>query len=67
MRPVNKPSSVAIVTGAGTGVGAATARMLASQGYGVVINYNRSADLAEQVLHGRAVADDADVFSVGCR
>ncbi len=25
------------------------------------------ADLAEQVLHGRAVADDADVFSVGCR
>ena len=46
MRPVNKPSSVAIVTGAGTGVGAATARMLASQGYGVVINYNRSADLA---------------------
>ena len=67
MRPVNKPSSVAIVTGAGTGVGAATARMLASQGYGVVINYNRSADLAEQVvkdcleLGGDAFALQGDV------
>ncbi|MES3007594.1 MAG: SDR family oxidoreductase [Pseudomonadota bacterium] len=40
---------VAIVTGAGTGVGAATARLLASQGCHVVINYSRSADAAQEV------------------
>ncbi len=40
---------VAIITGSGTGVGAATARLLAAQGCHVVINYSRSADAAEQV------------------
>ncbi len=33
---------VALITGSGTGVGAATALMLAERGYNVVINYSRS-------------------------
>ena len=43
-------SPVAIITGAASGVGAATARMLATKGYNVLINYNRSADLAQSVV-----------------
>ena len=62
----------AIVTGAGTGVGAATARMLAQRGCAVLANYSRSKEGAEETAaaaaaHGvkslafRAdVADDAD-------
>lgn len=38
---------VAIVTGSGTGVGAAAALMLAERGYDLVINYSRSADEAQ--------------------
>lgn len=41
---------VAIITGGGTGVGAACARMLAARNYNVLINYNRSADAATQVV-----------------
>ena len=44
------PRKVAIVTGAGTGVGAATARLLAGRGYDVLINYSRSHDAAEAVV-----------------
>jgi 3-oxoacyl-[acyl-carrier protein] reductase len=33
---------VALITGAGTGVGAATALMLSQQGYDIVVNYSRS-------------------------
>lgn len=40
---------VAVITGSSSGVGAATARLLASQGCHVVINYNSSADAAQQV------------------
>ena len=40
---------VAIVTGSSSGVGAATARLLAAKGCHVVINYNRNAEGAEQV------------------
>lgn len=40
---------VAIVTGSSSGVGAATARLLASQGCNVVINYNSNADGANAV------------------
>ncbi|HMJ77912.1 MAG TPA: SDR family oxidoreductase [Iamia sp.] len=39
----------AIVTGGGTGVGAATSRRLAAQGCHVVVNYSRSVDAAEAV------------------
>ena len=38
---------VALITGAGTGVGAATALMLAHKGYDILVNYSRSADEAE--------------------
>lgn len=38
---------VAIVTGGGTGIGAASARRLAERGYDVLINYSRSADAAK--------------------
>jgi len=38
---------VALITGAGTGVGAATALMLAGKGYDLLINYSRSAEEAE--------------------
>lgn len=40
---------VAIVTGSSSGVGAATARLLASLGCNVVINYNSNVDGANQV------------------
>ncbi len=39
---------VAIVTGSATGVGAATARLFASKGCNVVINYSRSEDDAKE-------------------
>ncbi len=42
-------NNVAIVTGSSSGVGAATARLLASLGCHVVINYNSNADGANEV------------------
>jgi 3-oxoacyl-[acyl-carrier protein] reductase len=39
---------VALITGSGTGVGAATALLLANAGWNVVVNYSRSAAEAEQ-------------------
>ena len=41
---------VAIITGGGTGVGAAVARRLAARSYDVLINYSRSADAAAGVV-----------------
>lgn len=40
------PGRVAIVTGSGTGVGAATALQLAGRGWNVLVNYSRSRDEA---------------------
>ena len=62
---------LAIVTGGGTGVGAATALMLAARGYDVVVNYSRSSAAAEAVA-GRCrdagVAIQADVADdAACR
>jgi 3-oxoacyl-[acyl-carrier protein] reductase len=55
-----EPSRVAIVTGAGSGVGAATALRLASRGHHVLVNYARSADAAEAVARDcRAAGVDA--------
>ncbi len=56
----------AIVTGAGTGVGAASAKWLAAHGYNVLVNYARSAEAAEKVAeecraHGDAFAMQGDV------
>ncbi|HEY1227976.1 MAG TPA: SDR family NAD(P)-dependent oxidoreductase [Ramlibacter sp.] len=62
---------IALVTGSGTGVGAATALQLAQRGWNVGINYSRSADEAQQsaaacrdagadvLLQQADVADDA--------
>ncbi len=60
----------AIVTGAGTGVGAATARWLAARGYGVVVNYSRSLEAADKVAAecGDAIAMQGDVaLDADCR
>jgi 3-oxoacyl-[acyl-carrier protein] reductase len=67
---------VAIVTGGGTGIGAATAKRLAQAGCNVAINYRSSADAAEQVakdceslgveaitIQG-SVAEDADCRAI---
>ncbi len=58
---------VAIVTGASRGIGRAIAIRLAEEGCRVVVNYNRSADAAQEVVDtikangGEAIAIQADV------
>ena len=62
---------VAIVTGGGRGIGQAISIGLAREGAAVVVNYCRSAGLAEEVVNrirasgGRAVAIPADVQELG--
>lgn len=62
-------SQVIIITGASSGIGAATARILAAQGASIVVNYKSSKDLAEGVvadvekLGGRAIAVQGDMGS----
>jgi glucose 1-dehydrogenase len=62
---------IAIVTGAGRGIGAALAKGLAREGAAVVVNYSRSAAAAESVVRdivaagGNAVAVQANVSKLG--
>ncbi|MGX1881791.1 SDR family NAD(P)-dependent oxidoreductase [Streptomyces sp. NPDC055287] len=65
--PYEFTGKVALVTGAGRGIGAATARLLAARGAQVAVNYHKSADRAQEVVEsiarqgGRAVALQGDV------
>jgi 3-oxoacyl-[acyl-carrier protein] reductase len=67
MTNVHQDGRVALITGASRGIGAAVARLLASRGMRVVVNYRSSRDEADEVVAsirsggGRAMAVRADV------
>lgn len=67
MTDVQQGGRVALITGASRGIGAAVARLLASRGMPVVVNYRSSRDEADDVVAsitsagGRAMAVQADV------
>ena len=58
---------VLLITGASRGIGAATARLAARQGWAVAVNYATNAQAAQEVVHdirsagGTALAVQADV------
>src|SRR5215204_2292666 len=60
-------AGVVLITGGGRGIGAATARLAASRGYAVCVNYRHDKAAAVQVVSsieasgGRAIAAQADV------
>jgi NAD(P)-dependent dehydrogenase (short-subunit alcohol dehydrogenase family) len=60
-------AKVAIVTGASSGIGAATAKLLGSQGYAVAVHYNNNAQGADKTVDsiltqgGQAIAVKADL------
>jgi 3-oxoacyl-[acyl-carrier protein] reductase len=47
---MSSPHPVVVITGGASGVGAACAELMASKGYDVLINYNRSAESAQTVV-----------------
>ncbi|WP_338322370.1 SDR family NAD(P)-dependent oxidoreductase, partial [Xanthomonas euvesicatoria] len=59
--------TVAVITGASRGIGAAIAQRLAGDGFAVVLNYAGHADEADQLVRsieaagGRAISVQADV------
>jgi NAD(P)-dependent dehydrogenase (short-subunit alcohol dehydrogenase family) len=64
---MTRSNAVMIVTGGARGIGAATARLAAQQGYAVCVNYLRNASAAESVIRdiaaqgGHAIAVQGDV------
>ena len=63
MNPETPDHRVALVTGSSRGIGAATVRLLASQGYQVCINYRSDSDAADALL-AELVADDVKAIAV---
>ncbi|WP_433523236.1 SDR family NAD(P)-dependent oxidoreductase [Nocardia pseudovaccinii] len=67
MTNVRQEGRIALITGASRGIGAAAARLLASRGMRVVVNYRSSSDEADDVVAsivsagGQAMAVRADV------
>jgi 3-oxoacyl-[acyl-carrier protein] reductase len=67
MTNVQQDGRVALITGASRGIGAAVARLLASRGVRVVVNYRSSRDEADDLVEsirsagGRAMSAQADV------
>ncbi len=67
------PPPVLLIAGGGRGIGAATARLAASQGYSVAVNYRSNADAAQALVSeltssgaraiaiGANAADEADI------
>ncbi|MEE1740279.1 SDR family oxidoreductase [Streptomyces sp. BE147] len=68
---MNQPKRVALISGAGRNIGAATARELAGRGYHVIVNYRSDAGAAAEVVTaiessgGTAEAVRADVCDEG--
>jgi NAD(P)-dependent dehydrogenase (short-subunit alcohol dehydrogenase family) len=64
---MTRSNAVMIVTGGARGIGAATARLAAQQGYAICVNYLRNTTAAESVVRdigskgGRAIAVQGDV------
>ncbi|GAM64189.1 putative oxidoreductase [Vibrio ishigakensis] len=60
-------SKIVLVTGGGRGIGAATAKLFASHGYSVCINYKSNSETAQKVVDeiesagGRCISVQADV------
>lgn len=65
--PQGMARPVALITGGGRGIGAATAKRLAADGYDVLLTYNTSSKPAEMVVDEiRERGDDALAVKVDC-